>query len=474
MQAPAPHLSTVRRRLAQHYLDELRAANTAFGRGYDHSAYGLARFDREWLQIKHWQAWSAAPTQRDAASASLCAQYPQAGAELLALRQTPQERIAWLQAGRQAARSIHNQPAEVVCTFLLAWALHKQALIDPAQTAGREALAQAEAIGDQLYAGRSLHLLGEIAVRQGHFDEAHRLHQRSLELLRGAGARAPLAEVYFSMSELAYLEGDFGAARDYAWQSHQIHEALGLSPTTNNSLTWLGVTTMEAGDLAAGEGYVRQSVALCRAAGARSTLAHALYILSGMMLFKQDFEQAQTYIAESLQVAQALGEQWLIPYILIHRADMKCLIGEPLAAMADVEQVIDMARQTGYQLTLSTAMIYRAKVQLALGETEGAAAALREGLALAASTHLKIDLVHGLLITTRLWQRLGRLAQAAEWVSLLLAEPGVEVMVRRQARECYAELQAGLALAEFAAAVERGRALSLEDVIAQILAELAA
>jgi tetratricopeptide (TPR) repeat protein len=473
MDAALPQLQTVRRRLAQHYLNELQAANAAFGRGHDNSAYGLARFDREWLQIKHWQAWSATRQQQDTASASLCAQYPAAGAELLALRQTPQERIAWLKAGQRAARSIHDQPAEVVCTFLLAWALHKQALTEPAQATAGEALALAEAIGDKLYAGRSLHLLGEIAVRQGQFGEARQLHERSLGLLRAVGAQAPLAELYFSLSELSYLEGDFAAARDDAWQSHLIHEALGLSPTTNNSLTWLGITTVEAGDLVAGEGYVLQSIALCRAAGARSTLAHALYVLGGIMLIEKDAERARAAIAESLKIAQAIGEQWLIPYILIERADLRCLVGELSAAAEDVDHVVETARQTGYRLMLSTALIYLAKVQLALGDLGAAGAALREGLALARATRLKIDLVHGLLLAARLWRQLGRSSQAAEWVNLLLAEPGVEMLVRNQVRECCAQLEADLGPAEFATAVERGRSLQFDEVIAQLAEELA-
>ena len=357
MVAATPPVQTIRQRLARHYLNELQVASAAFGSGHDHSAYGLARFDREWPQIKHWQSWSAAHSEQDLEAAGLCAHFPPAGAELLALRQTPQERIAWLTAGRQAARAIGDRASEAACLLLMAWALHKQADIDEANAMGLEALALAQAIGDRLVTGRSLHLLGEIAVRRGQFEEAQRLHTRGLDLLRAAGDQAHLAEVYFSLSELAYLQGDFAAARVFAEQSHALYVALGLSPTTNNNLTWLGLTTAETGDLAGGERYIRQSIALCRATGAQSTLAHGLYILSSVMRLQEDYPQAQVLIAESLQIAQTIDEEWLIPYILLQRADLLGLLGDPLGAERDIDQAVDMVRASGYRLALSTALI---------------------------------------------------------------------------------------------------------------------
>src|SRR3972149_4269834 len=86
-------------RLAQYYLGKLRAAGAAFRRGHANSAYGLAVFDREWAQIKHWQAWLADRLADDPTAVQLCAEYPHVGADLLVLRQSPQEPIAWLGGG---------------------------------------------------------------------------------------------------------------------------------------------------------------------------------------------------------------------------------------------------------------------------------------------------------------------------------------------------------------------------------------
>jgi len=460
---------TARHRLAWHYLQALQAASTAFRSGYDHSAYGLALFDREWPQIQHWQTWSAARSAQDPDSARLCALFPPAGADLLALRQTPQERIAWLTAGRDAARAIGDRRSEAVCGLLLGWALHKQAATDPAEAETRAALALAEALGEQQVTGRCLHLLGDIAVRRGRFEAARQMHSRSLVLLRAAGDQAHLAEVFFSLSELAYLQGDFTTARDYAQQCQAVHLALGLSPTTNNNLTWLGLTAMECGDLPAAENDIRQSIALCRASGAQSTLAHALYALSAVARIQGDPALAEASIAESMAIAQSSHEEWLIPYILLQRADLLAAGGDPRAALNDNDQVIETARRTGYRLALSTALIQRAELLLALGEAPGARAALREGLGITTDTHMAIDQAHGLLIGARLWRQAGQPRSAAEWLGLLLSRPGADWVVRQAAEVFGRALERELGPAEYAAAVARGQALELEQVVAEIL-----
>ena len=66
-------------RLARHYLDHLRATNTAFRRGNDSAAHALHAFDQEWPQIKQWQAWIAQHARQEADAVPLCSAYPEAG-----------------------------------------------------------------------------------------------------------------------------------------------------------------------------------------------------------------------------------------------------------------------------------------------------------------------------------------------------------------------------------------------------------
>ena len=87
---------------------------------------------------------------------------------------------------------------------------------------------------------------------------------------------------------------------------------------------------------------------------------------------------------------------------------------------------------------------------------------------------MMIDLVHGVLVAARLWQQLGAAQRAAEWTGLLLSRPGVERVIRKAAATMGRELEAELGPAGYAAALERGRTLSLDEGVAQIRLGLAA
>jgi tetratricopeptide (TPR) repeat protein len=355
----------------------------------------------------------------------------------------------------------------------LAWAIHKQTQLDRAEEIAGQALAQSELIRDTLLTGQSLHLLGEIAVRRGALEEAERLYLRSAALLQSIDAQAALAEVYFNLSELAYFRGMPDGAYTYALQCHGINQALGLNQITNNSLTWLGLMTIEAGDFARGEEYVRQSEALCRAVGAQSTLAHTLSALSQIAIMRKDAAQARAYVEEGLQIARRIGEAWLIPFLLVHSGTIHVLTGDYDAARRDTSQAVALARASGYRSTLTYALMDLAEVELAAGALPAASAALYEGLDIAVQAHNHRDIVYGVFVAIKFWYRSGNATCAAEWAELLLNTLGVDYPERRDLQSLRAELADVLGMEAFAAAVERGKTLDIDSVAERIVSALA-
>lgn len=465
-------ISVVQARLARYYLGQLQTADMVYRRGENGSAESATLLTQDWAQIVQWQTWAAAQSPQNHEAAQICAAYAQAGTDILSGRQTWQERIAWLEAGLASARLTGDTRAAGLCLLRLAWAIHKHTDLDRAEEVARQALAQAEAIRDSLLIGQSLHLLGEIAVRRGTLEQGEELHLRSEALLKKVDAQTALADVFFSLSEVAYFNGRFARARDYALQCHHVYQALGLNQTTNNSLTWLGAMIMEAGDLDGGEAYVRKSIALCRTADAQSTLAHALYTLSHFMLLRKDGTQAQVYLDESLAIAQRIGEDWLIPCILLYQAQIQFLVGDLDAAQNNAERAVAIGRETNYLMTLLYALIRLAEYQLAANAIEQACESLCEGLEAAVQTNTRNDMVYGIVVAARLWMRCGDATQAAEWAGLLLHDPRVEYATRCELPALCAELSAHLGAATFAAAVERGKLLHPDDVAQEIVRAL--
>ena len=98
------------RRHALHYLAVLREAGELYFHSGKDFKQGLDRFDMEWANIQASQEWAKKHVSEDQVAAAICDNHTLAGAELLALRRLPQERIAWhetvIAAARRARRRI--------------------------------------------------------------------------------------------------------------------------------------------------------------------------------------------------------------------------------------------------------------------------------------------------------------------------------------------------------------------------------
>jgi len=101
------------KRFATHYKDVLAVAHKLYLEGGESLLRGLALFDLEWGNIQAGHAWVVA--QADAADADvtrLGMTYPDAGANLLGLRQHAREQIRWLEIALTAARRLQDREGE--------------------------------------------------------------------------------------------------------------------------------------------------------------------------------------------------------------------------------------------------------------------------------------------------------------------------------------------------------------------------
>lgn len=87
-----------------HYLAVLHDAEKLYLEGGDALARGLALIDLEWANVQLCQKWTTGNAERDTAAAELCVVYPDAGANILFLRQHPRERIRYQEIALATAR----------------------------------------------------------------------------------------------------------------------------------------------------------------------------------------------------------------------------------------------------------------------------------------------------------------------------------------------------------------------------------
>jgi tetratricopeptide (TPR) repeat protein len=458
--------------LAQHYLKKFTAASSAYRRGHENTVYALTLFDQEWLQIKHWWQWVNLQGHSDGTVAQLGVGYGLQGEELLNLRQTPQERLEWLEAGLVSTRKARNQEAELIFLFRMAWAIHKQAQLDDAETTAYKALAIAESSGDLLYLGRILNLLGEISMRRGNYREAHWHCSRSLEFLLALQAETYLLDTYFALSEIAYLQGELTNAYDYAQQGVTIVETRGVEGSSGSILNWIGVLSLETGDYESAAYYISQSIESNRAKNNQPALAQGLCILGYMEYVRGNYVEAERHFSESLEIAQATGEAWLIQYIELEQAYLFHLRGNWQAAEQSLYRAVDYGRASGYRGHLAQALNFLAEVQIERNDLALARVTLAEGLQIACEDGNKLETTRSLWVAAKFALKSGKTEQAAEWLGALLNQPNVIAPIMNMGKHLYPKIRQELNNDLFEAAFERGKNLSLDGAITNLAKEL--
>jgi tetratricopeptide (TPR) repeat protein len=467
----APTLQTTRYRLARHYLGKLRAAAAAFRQGHENSTYGLTLFDRDWPQIKQWQAWSAARADQDTAAASVCAEYPQAGAEILALRQSPQERIEWLEIGLKAAQLQGDQKRELVQLYYLALT-HRDQKSTAAEEYASKAVNLARTLGDKRYVGRSLVLLGEINRMSNHYPAAQSFLEEGLAVLLKAGTRADLGLAYRGLGLLAWVRGDWLRSRDYQIQSLAIATELGREVEICNVLVDLSLPTWVLGDLSGARIYLEQCIARCRAIGYHRVLALSLNILAQSDEELGQLAEARQHYEEAIAIGRTMGILWDMSSALRNYGDLLYKLGDYAAALNHLEESLVLARAQSNRSSIAVSLRFLVEVYGKLGDLDRARRNLHEGLMIIRDFNVPLRKAHMIMTAVSLWQDRGKVAQAAEWLGTLLNFPDLPEQEQGVVQNLRERFEAELSNEQITAAIDRGKTLNLDDVIAAALAEL--
>ncbi len=178
-----------RERHAQHYLAVLGRATDLYLKGGENVVCSLKLFDLEWRNIQAGQAFAAAEVAQSDKGARLCSEYSDTGAYFLDLRQTPQERISWLEAAIAAARRLKDRQAEGNHLGSLGGA-HID-LREPRQAIEfyEQALTIHREIGNRRGEGTALGSLGVAYAELREPRQAIEFYEKQLALTRGIGDR---------------------------------------------------------------------------------------------------------------------------------------------------------------------------------------------------------------------------------------------------------------------------------------------
>lgn len=145
-----------------------------------------------------------------------------------------------------------------------------------------------------------------LAFVQGDYPAARDLYRESLELSEAMGDEESVAIVLNNLANVLRTQGDLGAARAHYQRSLALREKLGLRRGVASSLSNLGLLAEREGDLAGARALYRQSLAIRRELGEAKGVAISLCNL-GFVALKQGDAEAEGLLCESLSLQLELG-----------------------------------------------------------------------------------------------------------------------------------------------------------------------
>jgi tetratricopeptide (TPR) repeat protein len=459
-------LSKREHRLAMHYLNKLRTVNEAMQRGQSNVSCGLAIFDQEWEQIRHWQAWTVRRAPDDELRARLCIEFPLAGLEVLANRNNAEVQIKWLAAGLEAARQLQDKEAERSLGYELMMVYYRLGSLEAGRDLACQLLALGEAANDLLCTERAYFGLAVYSEERGMYSDAEQSYQQALRLSRKLGVTTETGRALNALGGVAQYVGEFEKSYHYVSQYLELMELHGKQNRVCHALISLGESLISLKVYTDAEQCLQRAVRMCRSLGFQRLLGVGLLTLGALALEADELDLAQTYLHEGLQAVRAVGVQRQIVsgltklgYVDLRREDFA-------GAFAHLYEGLEMARGVGNPRYICEVELALAHAFLAVNDHDAARHILRESLSIVQRLDSHSQKARSLSGVVAYYQCLGHYKQAATVSGAIKDELLVDTPLFRGVR---AQLEKALGLVDYHSALAEGARRSLDETVAEAL-----
>jgi predicted ATPase/DNA-binding CsgD family transcriptional regulator/Tfp pilus assembly protein PilF len=170
-----------------------------------------------------------------------------------------------------------------------------------------EAIATADAAGNDWESGLTRAAQAAIAVRQGKLKSAQRAYESALDVLSDNN-RWGLAQVLYGMGTLARARGDIEQAVRHFEEATEIFRELGAWLEIARCLAGVGWVALTRGDLELAAARLAEGLRLNQACGQRLGVARGLEAFAALAAARQQPEQAARLAGAACQLRESLGQ----------------------------------------------------------------------------------------------------------------------------------------------------------------------
>ncbi len=243
-------------------------------------------------------------------------------------------------------------------------------------------------------------MLGILARRSGHLDEAIAHQQRAITLFRS------IHNVSGTLRALANLGTTWRDRGDFAKALETQLEAAGNRGDDGERLEHvyrnLGLLYRDVEDRASSRDYFEKALQVARERGAPSAYSTAIGSYATLLNDMGEFAAARDAAAEALAIDEALGDR--AHQGLDHLELGRALLGlrDMTAANGHLDQALQLGRAIGQRETMARALLHLAETAMAAHDTLHARGYIDEAIAGLERTHLRSHLADAYALRERL------------------------------------------------------------------------
>jgi non-specific serine/threonine protein kinase len=228
-----------------------------------------------------------------------------------------------------------------------------------------------------LEAGRVTRAQGDLITTRAHLDE-------SLALSRELGETALVAQVLNNLGLLLMYQGDYREARAALDEGLALSRQVNDHGRVGGALITLGRLVAREGDVVRAQALFEESLSLMRTIGSRAGVALALLQLGMVARDQGEIARAEALLTESLALAWEVHAWGIVTAALLFLGDLaRDQQGDPERAARHYEQGRAVAREHEYQHAIVWHSVALGWAAHRRGDADAALAFLEEGLALA-------------------------------------------------------------------------------------------
>jgi predicted ATPase/transcriptional regulator with XRE-family HTH domain len=334
----------------------------------------------------------------------------------------------------------------------------------------------ARSLKPTLLRARALNALGLLA-QESDFALVSELFEESLAIGQALDDKQSIADALFGLGRSPQSIEDDSATYNRLSTSLELYRELNDKAGCIRAIRQLGFEVGTTGDYKRAIELCEEGLALAREIGDMSGSAFLLNALGRIVRFDNDATRSIAYLHQSLALFREIGDQSGMLWPLLGLADAAQLNGDYDRAKALLDEAITISRRLDHNRHLAWALNNLGDVVLYHGNTEQAHALFTESLALFQAFDQLGGIIQCLLGLAGVASATGQGQRAARWCGTAEAllesfDSSIEEQPlddRVHYDRTIAAIRAQLDEATFAAAWAAGRALTMDEAIAEAM-----